>query len=170
MFQLFNFLCVVTNNFYIFNMKIVVSIILLMIGPSAFSQQQQEIIDLDSCHQFNKPGESAFESVYVRVQQEAKWNNSKTSLQNFFDLYFKKYVQKKAGGRITLSLLINEQGKPCLYRVQPNSNVRPDFKELKALLDGSNWLPAIHEGKAVKSTKVLFLYFEGRNVSVKEMQ
>lgn len=150
-------------------MKTLLSCILFFISLSAFSQQQQEIIELDSCHQFNKPGEAAFESVYVRVQQEAKWNNSKTSLQDFFDRYFKKYVQKKAGGRITLSLLITEQGKACLYRAQPNSNVRPDYKELKALLDEYNWLPAIQGGKAVKSTKVLFLYFEGKNVSVKEM-
>ena len=87
-------------------------------------------------------------------------------MDDFFNSYFKQYVQKRAGGRITISLLISEDGRCCFYKAQPNSNVRPDFKELKRLLDQTAWAPALLDGKAVKSAKVLFLNFDGKKLSV----
>jgi hypothetical protein len=90
-----------------------------------------------------------------------------TSMEEFFKKFFKQYVQKKAGGRITLSLLINEEGKCCFYRAQPNSNVRPDFKELKRLLDQTAWKPAIQDGLPVKSARVIFLEFDGKNTKTR---
>ncbi len=147
-------------------MKILLSSILLLCVTITKAQQQQETILLDSCNQFAQKGKDAFDEMYVRVQQSAQWNNRKTSMDDFFDTFFKQYVQKRAGGRITLSLLISEDGRCCFYKAQPNSNVRPDFKELKRLLDQTAWTPALQDGKAVKSAKILFLNFDGKNVSV----
>lgn len=149
-------------------MKILLSSLILLASFSAFSQQQ-EIIKLDSCNRFATKDKAAFEDIYVRVQQSAQWNMAKTSMTEFFKKYFKQYVQKTAGGRITLSLLINEEGKCCFYQAQPNSNVRPNFNELKALLDQTSWLPATQEGKPVKFTKVLFINFKGKEVSVSSL-
>jgi hypothetical protein len=147
-------------------MKTVLSFILIFISFTASAQQQVEIIQLDSCHQFANKGETAFESMAVRVSQPAQWNNSKTSMDDFFDTFFKQYVQKRAGGRITLSLLISKDGQCCFYRAQPNSNVRPDFNELKRLLDQTKWTPAQSGGQPVLSAKVLFINFDGKNVKV----
>ena len=146
-------------------MKLILSSILLFF--SVFSSAQQvEIIQLDSCKQFGTQYSDAFDDMVVRVEQPAQWNNSKTSMDDFFDTFFKQYVQKRAGGRITLSLLINKDGRCCFYRAQPNSNVRPDFKELKRLLDQTLWKPALQNGQAVKAAKVLFIDFDGKSVKV----
>lgn len=147
-------------------MKHILSFILLLFAFTASAQQQVEIIQLDSCNRFVNPGENAFENMAVRVSQPAQWNNSKTSLDEFFDNFFKQYVQKKAGGRITLSLLISKDGQCCFYRAQPNSNVRPDFNELKRLLDQTKWIPAQQGGQPVLSARVLFINFDGKNVKV----
>lgn len=147
-------------------MKILLSFILLLCVTITKAQQQQETILLDSCNQFAQKGKDAFDEMIVRVQQSAQWNNRKTSMDDFFDNFFKQYVQKRAGGRITISLLISEDGRCCFYKAQPNSNVRPDFKELKRLLDQTTWSPAMQGGKAVKSAKILFLNFDGKKVSV----
>jgi hypothetical protein len=147
-------------------MKQALSIILLLLIYSAATAQQQEIIKLDSCNRFAQQGKAAFDDIYVRPQQQAEWNMPKTSMEEFFKKYFKQFVQKNAGGRITISLLINEEGKCCFYQAQPNSNVRPNFSELKALLDQTAWLPAKQEGKPVKSTKVLFVSFKGKEITV----
>ncbi|HMP87864.1 MAG TPA: hypothetical protein PKE63_11335, partial [Lacibacter sp.] len=88
----------------------------------------------------------------------------------FFDQFFSTYTQKKAGGRIPLSLLVDTQGQACLYRVQPNSNVRPDYRELKRLLDATSWQPALLNGQPVKSTKVLYILFDGKRVNVQELE
>lgn len=150
-------------------MKTLLSFILLFFAFSASAQQQVEIIQLDSCKQFGTAYSDAFDDMVVRVEQPAQWNNSKTSLDDFFDTFFKQYVQKRAGGRITLSLLINKDGRCCFYRTQPNSNVRPDFKELKRLLDQTLWKPAMQGGQAVKAAKVLFIDFDGKKVKVTEL-
>lgn len=147
-------------------MKIILSFILLLCATITKAQQQQETIFLDSCNRFAQKGKDAFDEMVVRVQQSAQWNNRKTSMDDFFDTFFKQYVQKRAGGRITISLLISEDGRCCFYKAQPNSNVRPDFKELKRLLDQTTWSPAMQGGKAVKSAKILFLNFDGKKVSV----
>jgi len=144
-------------------------ILLFLIGSSnAFAQQQEEIW-LDSCYQLARQGETAFESVYVRVQQEAEWNNKKETLSRFIDRYFEKYVQKRAGGKITFSILIHENGSACLYKVQPNTNVHPDYREFKDLVGQTTWKPALQNNQPVRSIKVLFVYFEGKSVTVKEM-
>jgi hypothetical protein len=44
--------------------------------------------------------------------------------------------------------------------------VRPDFKELKRLLDQTLWKPALQNGQAVKAAKVLFIDFDGKSVKV----
>jgi hypothetical protein len=147
--------------------RISLIIIFLAFGFNAVAQQQQEIIQLDSCNQFASNGQSAFKDIYVRVQQTAQWNMPGTSMEEFFKKFLRQYVQKKAGGRITLSLLINEEGKCCFYRAQPNSNVRPDFKELKRLLDQTAWKPAIQDGRPVKSARVIFLEFDGKNTKTR---
>jgi len=146
-------------------MKLILSSILLFFSIIS-SAQQVEIIQLDSCKQFGTQYSDAFDDMVVRVEQPAEWNNSKTSMDDFFDTFFKQYVQKRAGGRITLSLLINKDGRCCFYRAQPNSNVRPDFKELKRLLDQTLWKPALQNGQAVKAAKVLFIDFDGKSVKV----
>jgi len=146
-------------------MKLILSSILLFFSIIS-SAQQVEIIQLDSCKQFGTQYSDAFDDMVVRVEQPAQWNNSKTSMDDFFDTFFKQYVQKRAGGRITLSLLINKDGRCCFYRAQPNSNVRPDFKELKRLLDQTLWKPALQNGQAVKAAKVLFIDFDGKSVKV----
>jgi hypothetical protein len=141
--------------------------LLAVIPFGAFAQQQEEI-QLDSCNRFNENGLSVFADVYVRVSQSARWSN-KMSMEDFFQTYFSKYVQKKAGGKLTLSLLITKKGQVCFYKVQPNSNVRPDYGELKALLDQTNWKPALMGNEPVTSLKVLFIQFEGKKVSVSEL-
>lgn len=146
-------------------MKLILSSILLFFSIIS-SAQQVEIIQLDSCKQFGTQYSDAFDDMVVRVEQPAQWNNSKTSMDDFFDTFFKQYVQKRAGGRITLSLLINKDGRCCFYRAQPNSNVRPDFKELKRLLDQTLWKPALQNGQAVKAAKILFIDFDGKSVKV----
>jgi hypothetical protein len=151
-------------------MKHILSFILFFVSISAIAQQQVEIIQLDSCKQFNTQYPNAFDDMVVRVQQPAQWNNSKTSMNEFFDTFFKQYVQKRAGGRITLSLLINKDGRCCFYRAQPNSNVRPNFSELKRLLDQTTWKPAVQNGNNVKSAKVLFIDFDGKSIKVTELQ
>jgi hypothetical protein len=150
-------------------MKTILSTILLICSYAA-SAQQVEIIQLDSCRQFNTAHFNAIDEMHVRVEQPAVWNNSKTSMDKFFDTFFKQYVQKTAGGRITLSLLINKDGRCCFYRAQPNSNVRPDYKELKRLLDQTSWKPAMQNGQVVISAKVLFIDFSGKKVKVKELE
>lgn len=147
-------------------MKTLLSFILFFLTLSASAQQQVESIQLDSCKQFSSQYSDAFDEMFIRVEQSAKWNNSKASMKEFFDDFFKPYLQKRAGGRITLSLLINKEGRCCFYKVQPNSNVRPDFNELKRLLDQTLWTPALQNGMKVKSAKVLFLDFDGKNVKV----
>jgi hypothetical protein len=146
-------------------MKTLLSFILFLFALTS-SAQQIEIIKLDSCRQFAAPGQNVFEEMAVRVSEPAQWNNSKTSMNEFFDTFFKQYVQKRAGGRITLSLLISKEGKCCFYQAQPNSNVRPDFNELKRLLDQTIWTPAKLGNQAVTSARVLFVNFDGKNVKV----
>lgn len=131
--------------------------------------QQEEMIQLDSCAQYNNGTQSVFSDVHVRVSQPARWNN-KMNIDDFFQTYFSKYVQKKAGGKITLSLLITQKGQACFYKAQPNSNVRPDYKELKALLDQTRWFPAQQGSEPVTSLKVLFIHFEGKKVTVTELE
>ncbi len=128
--------------------------------------QQQEIIRLDSCRQF---GNNPFDEVYIRVQQQAKWNNNKNSLDDHIDHFFKEYVQKSAGGKITLSLLVNKDGAACLYEVRPNSNVRPDFSALKTWMSQYNWSPALQNGQPVISVKILQVSFNGKKISVIEL-
>ncbi len=131
--------------------------------------QQQEEIQLDSCVRFNENNIPVFSDVHIRVSQPARWA-SKMGMEDFFKTYFSKYLQKKAGGKITLSLLITKRGEVCFYKAQPNSNVRPDYKELKALLDQTKWQPALQGGEPVTSLKVLFLQFDGKQVSVTELE
>lgn len=147
-------------------MKYLLSSILFFFSAAVSAQQQVESIQLDSCKQFSTSYSDAFDEMFIRVEQPAKWNNSKTSMNDFFETFFKPYLQKRAGGRITISLLINKEGRCCFYKAQPNSNVRPDFNELKRLLDQTTWLPALQNSQPVKSAKVLFLDFEGKNVKV----
>ncbi len=149
-------------------MKYFLSAILFFLSITSFAQQVEEI-KLDSCKQFGTQYSDAFDDMMVRVDQSAQWNNGKISINDFFENFFKEYVQKRAGGRITLSLLINKDGRCCFYKAQPNSNVRPDFKELKRLLDQTLWHPALQNGQAVKSAKVLFIDFDGKDVKVRSI-
>lgn len=130
------------------------------------SAQQVEIIRLDSCQQM---GAHPFDDVLIRVQEAAKWNLKKTSLDDYLDQFFKPYVQKRAGGKITLSLLINTEGKACLYEARPNTNVRPDFQALKNWMNQSNWTPAQQNGQSVISIKILLIQFEGKKINVTEL-
>lgn len=148
-------------------MKAIISFILLLTTLGIKAQQQQEIIRLDSCKQF---GTNPFEDVYIRVQQTAQWNNKKTSLDDHLDHFFKEYVQKRAGGKITLSLLINTDGTACLYEARPNSNVRPDFTALKTWMSQGNWSPALQNGQPVRSVKILQVRFDGKKISVTELE
>jgi hypothetical protein len=162
----FGYTCVPLYKINNTHMKKFLSIILPFFFCTITYAQQQEIIKLDSCNHFATKEKKAFDDIYVRPQQPAQWNMPKNSMTEFFQKYFKQYVQKTAGGRITISLLINEEGKCCFYQAQPNSNVRPNFNELKALLDQTSWLPAMQEGKAVKFTKVIFVSFKGKEITV----
>ncbi len=147
-------------------MKAILSFILLIVCFNS-KAQQQEIIRLDSCKQF---GSNPFDDVYIRVQQTAQWNNKKTSLDDHLDHFFKEYVQKRAGGKITLSLLINKDGKACLYEARPNSNVRPDFNALQSWMSQGNWSPAIQNGQPVISVKILQVGFDGKKINVTELE
>ncbi len=148
-------------------MKILISILFLFSGFITNAQQQQEIIRLDSCKQF---GATPFEDVYVRVQQSATWGNKKTSLDDYVDQFFKEYVQKRAGGKITLSLLINKEGKVCTYEARPNTNVRPNFNDLKVWMNQNNWNPALQNGQPVTSIKILQINFDGKKINVTELE
>ena len=148
-------------------MKTLLSFILLFTCFSTKAQQQQEIFRLDSCKQF---GANPFEDVYIRVQQTAQWKNKKVSLDDHLDHFFKEYVQKRAGGKITLSLLINTNGKVCLYEARPNSNVRPNFSDLKLWMNQHDWNPAMQNGQPVRSIKILQVNFDGKKVSVAELE
>src|SRR5690349_10608677 len=109
-------------------MKTCLSFILFLVAFATNAQQQQEIYKLDSCLQF---GANPFDDIYVRVQQTAKWKSKKPGLESHIEKFFDQYTQKKAGGKITISILIDKTGKPCTYEARPNSNVRPDFQLLK---------------------------------------
>ena len=148
-------------------MKTLLSFILLFTCFSTKAQQQQEIFRLDSCKQF---GANPFKDVYIRVQQTAQWKNKKVSLDDHLDHFFKEYVQKRAGGKITLSLLINTDGKVCLYEARPNSNVRPNFSDLKVWMNQHDWSPAMQNGQPVRSIKILQVNFDGKKVSVAELE
>ncbi len=147
-------------------MKSLLSFILLFSVLSAEAQQQQEVYKLDSCLQF---GTNPFEEVYVRVQQPAKWKTKKPSLESHIEKFFDEYTQKRAGGKITISLLVNSDGKPCTYEVRPNSNVRPDMAKLKAWIDQYDWQPAINNGQPVRSFKILQVSFEGKKITITEL-
>ncbi|RXK61526.1 hypothetical protein ESA94_00455 [Lacibacter luteus] len=147
-------------------MKIYLSFILLFVGLSVTAQQQQEVYKLDSCVQF---GANPFDDVVVRVQQTAKWKTKKPSLESHLEKFFDDYTQKRAGGKITISLLVNSDGKPCTYEVRPNSNVRPDMAKLKAWMDMYEWEPAINNGKPVRSFKTLQISFEGKKITITEL-
>jgi hypothetical protein len=149
-------------------MKILISSILLLFS-SLFTnaQQQQEVIRLDSCKQF---GTTPFEEVYVRVQQTATWKNKKINLDDHLDHFFKDYVQKRAGGKITLSLLINKEGKVCTYEARPNTNVRPNFNDLKLWMNQNDWNPALQNGQPVTSIKILQISFNGKKINVTELE
>ncbi|TWI85415.1 hypothetical protein IQ13_0576 [Lacibacter cauensis] len=147
-------------------MKSVLSLILFFSVLSAAAQQQQEVYKLDSCVQF---GANAFDDVVVRVQQPAKWKTKKPSLDSHIEKFFDVYTQKRAGGKITISLLINSDGKPCTYEVRPNSNVRPDMAKLKAWMDLYEWQPAINNGQPVRSYKILQISFEGKKITITEL-
>ncbi len=147
-------------------MKTFLSFILLLTSVS-LKAQQQEIFRLDSCQQF---GASPFDDVYIRVQQTAQWKNKKLSLEEHLNKFFKNYVQKKAGGKITISLLINKDGKVCTYEARPNSNVRPNFTELKLWMNQQDWSPAIQNGQPVRSIKILQVNFAGKKISVTELE
>lgn len=148
-------------------MKTFLSFILLLASVSLKAQQQQEIFRLDSCLQF---GTNLFDDVYIRVQQTAQWKNKKLSLEEHLEKFFKDYVQKKAGGKITISLLINSDGKVCTYEARPNSNVRPNFTDLKVWMNQQDWSPAIQNGQPVRSIKILQVNFEGKKISVTELE
>lgn len=147
-------------------MKSLLSFILLFSVLSATAQQQQEVYKLDSCLQF---GTNPFEEVYVRVQQPAKWKTKKPSLEAHIEKFFDEYTQKRAGGKITISLLVNSDGKPCTYEVRPNSNVRPDMAKLKAWMDQYDWQPASNNGQPVRSFKILQVSFEGKKITIAEL-
>ncbi|MEJ8844147.1 hypothetical protein WG954_17270 [Lacibacter sp. H375] len=147
-------------------MKTYLSFILFFVAFSANAQQQQEVYKLDSCLQF---GTNPFDDIYVRVQQTAKWKAKKPSLESHIEKFFEQYTQKKAGGKITISILIDKTGKPCTYEARPNSNVRPDFQQLKAWMNQYDWEPAIQNGQPVRSIKILQVNFEGKKVSVAEL-
>lgn len=149
------------------NMKILISFLLLFSGLLAKAQQQQEVFRLDSCKQF---GTTPFDDVYVRVQQSATWKNKKTSLDDHLDQFFKNYVQKRAGGKITLSLLINKEGKVCTYEARPNTNVRPNFNDLKIWMNQNDWNPALQNGQPVTSIKILQINFDGKKINVTELE
>jgi hypothetical protein len=147
-------------------MKTIFSLILLFISYTATSQQQ-EIIRLDSCLQF---GANPFDDLYIRVQQHAQWKSKKPSLASHIEAFFDAYVQKKAGGKITLSILVNKDGKPCTYEARPNSNVRPNYSQLKAWMDQYEWVPAMQGGEPVRSVKILQISFEGKKLTVTELE
>lgn len=154
------------RNLYFQVMKLFMSFILFFTLLTA-KAQQQEIIRLDSCKQF---GVNPFDDVYVRVQQTAQWKNKKNSLDDHLDHFFKDYTQKRAGGKITISLLINTDGKACMYEARPNSNVRPDFNALKTWMNQYDWYPALQNGQAVASIKILQISFDGKKVHVVELE
>ena len=147
-------------------MKTCLSFILFFMAITATAQQQQEVYKLNSCLQF---GANPFDDVYVRVQQTAKWKSKKPSLESHIEKFFDQYTQKKAGGKITISLLIDKDGKVCMYEARPNSNVRPDYNQLKAWMERYPWDPAIQNGQPVRSIKILQVGFEGKKVSVVEL-
>lgn len=148
-------------------MKTFLSFILLLACVTAKAQQQKEIFRLDSCKEF---GANPFDDVYIRVQQTAQWKNKKVSLEGHLEKFFKDYVQKKAGGKITISLLINKEGKVCTYEARPNSNVRPNFNELKLWMNQQDWSPAMQNGQPVLSIKILQVNFEGKKITVTELE
>lgn len=147
-------------------MKTYLSFILLFSVFTAAAQQQQEVYKLDSCVQF---GSNPLDDVHMRVQQSAKWKSKKPSLEAHIEKFFEQYTQKKAGGKITLSILIEKDGRPCTYEVRPNSNVRPDFAQLKAWMDQYSWEPAIQGGQPVRTIKILQINFEGKKIAVVEL-
>jgi hypothetical protein len=147
-------------------MKLLLSFIFLFFVLQASAQQQKEVYKLDSCIQF---GANAFDDVYVRVQQAAKWKTKKPSLETHIEKFFDEYTQKRAGGKITISLLINSDGKPCTYEVRPNSNVRPDIAKLKVWMDRYDWQPALNNGQPVRSIKILQVSFEGKKLTITEL-
>lgn len=155
-----------TAIFYIYRMKTCLSLILFFVALTATSQQQQEVYKLDSCLQF---GANPFDQAFVRVEQPAKWKNKKPGLESHIEKFFEEYTQKKAGGKITISLLIDKDGRACTYEVRPNSNVRPDFTHLKVWMDQYPWQPAVQNGHSVRSIKILQVNFEGKKVSVVEL-
>jgi hypothetical protein len=122
---------------------------------------------LDSCLRF---GTLPFEDVVIRTQQPARWKTKKPSLDGHMEAFFSPYLQKKAGGKITLSLLVNKDGKVCLYEVRPNSNVRPDFKLLKSWIEQYDWEPAQQNEVPVSSIKILQVTFAGNKISVVDLQ
>ncbi len=152
---------------YLYIMKTFFSFILLLASVSLKAQQQQEIYRFDSCNQF---GANSFDDVHIRVQQTAQWKNKKVSLNEHLSKFFKNYVQKKAGGKITISLLINADGKVCTYEARPNSNVRPNFTDLKVCMNQQDWNPAMQNGQPVRSVKILQVNFEGKKISVTELE
>ena len=102
----------------------------------------------------------------VRVQQPAEFEGGNERLTAFFARFFKAYLQKAAGGKIRLSLLIDTVGRCCLYRVDPNTNVHPSYQELKRQLEQTRWLPARQQAGPVTAAKLLMVEFHGKKLTV----
>lgn len=142
-------------------------VLALLLEP--VSGQSQNDIRFDSCLGFSASVPELMENAIIRTQIPAKWNASQ-SINEVFRDWLQPYLQKSAGGQINLSLFIFPDGRCCLYRVQPNSNVRPNFLLLRKQIAQLQWLPAYQNSNPVLSTKVLQLVFSGKTLRVLELQ
>lgn len=142
-------------------------ILALLLEP--VSVQSQNDIRFDSCAGFSASVPELMENAIIRTQIPARWNASQ-SINQVFDGWLRPYIQKSAGGQINLSLLIFPDGSCCLYRIQPNSNVRPNFLQLRKQVAQLQWLPAYQNNTPVLTTKVLQLVFSGKTLRVIELQ
>lgn len=139
----------------------------MLLATTALGQQQE--VRFDSCTKLGAPVAVLMEDVIMRPQIAARWN-APQSADETFRKWLQPYLQKSAGGQITLSLLVAADGHCCLYRIQPNSNVRPDYYLLKKQVEEIRWVPAYQNNAPVVSTKVLQLSFSGKNLRVHELQ
>lgn len=143
--------------------------ILWVLQLQAAKAQLQADIRFDSCIGYTVAVPELIESAIMRPQMAGKWIDPQP-IDREFRNWLLPYLQKTAGGQIKLSLLIFPDGRSCMYRVQPNTNVRPDYRLLKKQVEQIRWSPGYQNNLAVVTTKVLQINFSGKSIDVVELQ
>ncbi len=135
--------------------------ILIILGTLFFSNptfsQVKPFINFDDC---------TSEMMFATVEKPASWNPDTIPFKQYFEkMLMASVLMKKLSGKVMLSIIVSEQGEPCLKGFMDSDNAGFVPEEFRlAVKQMPKWNPALQDGKPVTYIKTAMLKIQSGKV------